>query len=775
MPNRNILLYPLLTFRILAIAIFACFSFVPKIMADTKDQEYIVFISSSTFREKWAYDLLEAVEREFNEEDSMKVYSEALSMWNLYDQKEIDSKVDYLKDKYSAPPKVVAFIGDPGWYVCKPLFDSIWKGVPTIICHSASHTSDDINWYYDGDPITGDQIITTPEMLEQYNVTAINIPVYIKETIQLMKKMTPEIKKIILLSDDRFIYSLIRKEARNIHQQYFPELELEFVTYPQVNSDTMLRKLAEGGKETGIIYGSWVNLGGQSLSERYYPDERMHSYISGVAKKPVFTLFDQYTKAHSLFAGGYYISGNEMENTVIREIRNALKNDHSYKSKTIVAGTPDTYLNYQTLLDNGVSLKNLPKNAVYYDLPPSFIEKNSTYIVIIGGVSIVFLLLFFMNRRIKKLKEKEWAEHLHLLESILDNLPIAAKVKDVDNNMRYTFWNKKAEELFEYPAKEAIGKTDFETMPEAAKMIRKEDEELVRTGIAQSGIRRFFTNKNEERFTFQNNNFISFSDGRKWIIYTAWDITDQKIMERNLRLAKEEAEESNRIKSAFLANMSHEIRTPLNAIVGFSSILAEDVSEEERVEYLSIIEQNNAILLQLINDILDLSKIEAGTLEYVYANIDINKMLSEIEQAARMRQTNKNVALCAVRPLPNLLLYTDQRRITQVLNNFISNAMKFTNTGSIVFGYELPKEGYIRFFVTDTGTGIPSEKVADIFNRFVKLDSFKQGTGLGLAISQNIIKELKGEIGVDSELGKGSTFWFTLPYEKMNAHRAIQP
>lgn len=191
-------------------------------------------------------------------------------------------------------------------------------------------------------------------------------------------------------------------------------------------------------------------------------------------------------------------------------------------------------------------------------------------------------------------------------------------------------------------------------MPEAAGMIREEDEELVRTGIAQSGVRHFFTNKNEERFTFQNNNLLSFSNGRKWIIYTAWDITDMKKLERNWRLAKEEAEESNRIKSAFLANMSHEIRTPLNAIIGFSSLLATDVSEEERIEYLSIIEHNNAILLQLISDILDLSKMEAGTLEYVYVNVDVNSMLLEIEQAARMQQTNKEVTIRAVTSLPDL-------------------------------------------------------------------------------------------------------------------------
>lgn len=296
--------------------------------------------------------------------------------------------------------------------------------------------------------------------------------------------------------------------------------------------------------------------------------------------------------------------------------------------------------------------------CLFYDAAPvGFIEKDIVYMVSIAGVIIVLTLFFFMQMRIKALKEKDQEEHLRLLEGILGNLPIAAKVKDVDNNWRYTFWNKKAEELFEYPAGSAIGKTDFDTMPEAAGMIREEDEELVRTGIAQSGVRHFFTNKNEERFTFQNNNLLSFSNGRKWIIYTAWDITDMKKLERNWRLAKEEAEESNRIKSAFLANMSHEIRTPLNAIIGFSSLLATDVSEEERIEYLSIIEHNNAILLQLISDILDLSKMEAGTLEYVYVNVDVNSMLLEIEQAARMQQTNKEVTIRAVTSLPDLFLY----------------------------------------------------------------------------------------------------------------------
>lgn len=570
-------------------------------------------------------------------------------------------------------------------------------------------------------------------------------------------------KKVVLLSDDRFICSLIRKKAEGIHQQYFSDLDMEFITYPQTNTETMLHKISESGRETGIIYCSWVNVASQNLSEKYYPDERMHSYISGIVKKPVFSLSDQFTRVHALFAGGHYIGSSDVESTVIGEIRSALKKDGTYEAKTVVAGTPNTYLNYQTLLDKGVPLDNFPKNAVYCDVPPSFIQKNIIYVVIVLGTAIVLLLFYFMHKRIKKVRETEWQEHLHLLENILDNLPIAAKVKDVDNDMRYTFINKKAEELFEYPAKEAIGRTDFDIMPEAATMIRKEDEELVRTGIAQSGTRRFFTNKNEERFTFQNNNIVSFSDGRKWILYTAWDITDQKILERKLRLAKEEAEESNRIKSAFLANMSHEIRTPLNSIVGFSSLLAETDDREERQEYIKIVETNNELLLQLVSDILDLSKIESGTFDFVRSDLDVNESCMKIIKSMEMK-VPETVDLVFEKYMPDCHIYTDKNRFMQVITNFINNALKFTKQGTIALGYEQTAPHEIKFYVRDTGVGIPKEKIDSIFERFVKLNTFVQGTGLGLSICKSLVSQMGGKIGVESTEGEGSCFWFTHPY-----------
>lgn len=396
------------------------------------------------------------------------------------------------------------------------------------------------------------------------------------------------------------------------------------------------------------------------------------------------------------------------------------------------------------------------------DIPDGFVQREMVYISILLGTLVLCLFFFFMQRRMKKLRERDRERYLQLLEGILDNLPIAAKVKDVNDGMRYTFWNKKAEELFECSAREAIGKTDFETMPEAAALIRKEDEELVKTGIPQEGIRRFFTKKNEERFTFQNNNFIKLSDGRKWIVYTAWDITDLKIMERKLRLAKEEAEESNRIKSAFLANMSHEIRTPLNAIVGFSHLIAESDDAEERKTYYNIVNANNERLLQLINEILDLSKIESGTIEFSFGPASLHNLCREVYDAHIFR-TPQGVSLVYEPSDESLVIETDKNRVFQVISNLIGNAVKFTKEGSISYGYKLV-DNQIVFHVTDTGTGIEPEKVGRVFERFAKLNNHAQGTGLGLSICKSIVERLGGKISVSSEFGKGTTFTFTLPY-----------
>lgn len=244
------------------------------------------------------------------------------------------------------------------------------------------------------------------------------------------------------------------------------------------------------------------------------------------------------------------------------------------------------------------------------------------------------------------------------------------------------------------------------------------------------------------------------------IIGLKHDISDRKNTEELIR-QRETAEEANRLKSAFLANMSHEIRTPLNAIVGFSSLIMETDDREEKEEFIKIIRTNNENLLNLINDILDMSKIESGQMRFHYTDVDLNEIVKELKQTFRFR-VKEGVDLCLALPINSYIMYIDQKRLTQVLSNFISNACKYTSDGSITIGYRV-KSKYVYFYVTDTGKGILSRDLPHVFERFVKFDSYVQGTGLGLSICETIIEGLNGKIGVKSKLGKGSTFWFMLP------------
>ncbi|MBV3498140.1 response regulator [Phocaeicola massiliensis] len=247
------------------------------------------------------------------------------------------------------------------------------------------------------------------------------------------------------------------------------------------------------------------------------------------------------------------------------------------------------------------------------------------------------------------------------------------------------------------------------------------------------------------------------------VLLTVRDITRLKKVQEELEVARRVAEVAGEQKTAFLANMSHEIRTPLNAIVGFAGLLS-NASESERNSYVEIIKGNTNMLLQLVNDILDMSKIEAGTLEFIYSDTDVNQIMRELEGIFRLRleEADSPVRIVFEPCLPVCFIHTEKNRVSQVLSNFLSNAFKYTKEGSITLGYKV-REDDIYFYVQDTGAGIPAGKVDKVFERFIKLDAKKQGTGLGLSISRTIIKKLGGEIGVFSEYGKGSTFWFTLP------------
>ena len=481
-------------------------------------------------------------------------------------------------------------------------------------------------------------MIPTSEMIKGYNVTTLRQPLYVRETIETIRMIQPDLKKIAFICDNRYISIVTCQELQNVLEEQYPDLELDVLSWPKLSTENLLDTLTTyNNKNAAIIYYSWYAI--PQKGENHYLVDNVQKMTSSFSNTPVYLIVDLDIK-NGNFAGGHYISIEDFNDAIITTIREILAEGDAFVPCDRIGGSPKTYLNYQHLYAHGINPSFYPKNAVYFDEPPTFFEKYK--IPIICGIIIFILSASIVTLRIRLLIQK-----------------------------------------------------------------RKTQKEL---------------------------------------------------------REKEKIEEANLLKTAFLANMSHEIRTPLNAIVGFSTLLANEENLEERQEFIKIIENNNELLLQLINDILDLSKIEAGTLEFIYSDVDVNSLLTEIEQSSRIRNRHPEIQISFEERLPQCFIHTERNRLTQVINNLLTNSMKFTTLGSIRFGYR--QEGdKLRFYVKDTGCGIPADKIDSLFGRFVKLNNFQQGTGLGLSICKTIVEKLGGEIGVESKEGVGTLFWFTIKVE----------
>ena len=359
-----------------------------------------------------------------------------------------------------------------------------------------------------------------------------------------------------------------------------------------------------------------------------------------------------------------------------------------------------------------------------------------------------------------------------IMDTTINNLPAGIVVKEINNDFRYVYRNRESYNRDHFNDN-PVGKNDYDFYPPiVAEKKRQEDIEVAATG---KGLHWIAEGKD------RNGNLIILDkrkikvDGDELsspiIVSIEWDITELEMIKRELQSSKEKAEMSDNLKSAFLATMSHEIRTPLNAIVGFSHLITESDDAEERKTYYQIVEANNERLLQLINEILDLSKIESGTIEFSFGLTSLHNLCQEIHDAHIFR-TPEGVQLVYEPSDESLRIETDKNRVFQVISNLIGNAVKFTKEGSIKYGYELV-DGQIVFHVTDTGTGIEPEKVGRVFERFAKLNNHAQGTGLGLSICKSIVERLGGQISVSSIVGVGTTFTFTLPYSTQETPKEV--
>ena len=599
-----------------------------------KTREDVLFLNSINFNLPWAKDVFWYTHQALQKKN-ISVKAESLSVPALCNRKEAAAVVEQLRRKYDVPPRLIVFIGDPGWIVCRELFDDVWKDVPVIITNTRDRLPATLDILLLHEELTESNTVPAYEWRKGYNVTTLGQVYYVKETIGLMRQLMPDMKRLAFISDDRYISEAVRGDVEQAMTGSFPELAFEQLSTRNISTEMLLDTLKSYDKTTGLIYYSWFETHNQD--DNNYLFDHIQEIITRFVHSPLFLLAPE-DLSNNTFAGGYYVSVESFGDSLLQLIHRVLEGEFPRDIPPALGGKPAAYLCYPALQSYDIPVSLYPKEAVYINLPVSFFEQYKKEIL----MTVVLLLVVV----------SAVGYYIHILKR-----------------------------------------------------------------------------------------------------------AHQRMKEAQLK-----AEEANQLKSAFLANMSHEIRTPLNAIVGFSNLLSMVEDKEEMLEYAGIIETNTELLLQLINDILDMSKIESGMYDFHVTQVDANQLMSEVEQVARLRIRTDEVSLSFAERLPQCVFHTDKNRLIQVLTNLVVNAIKFTWQGEIQIGYRLQDAHTLYFYVSDTGCGMSAEQCEHVFERFVKYNTFIQGTGLGLSICKMIIEKLGGEIGVQSESGKGSVFWFTLPY-----------
>lgn len=735
----------------------------------------IVVLHSINFEESWTKQTYLDIERKFGEE-GFTVKAIPLQIPGIRTMEGFQEKRTMILERVPVPPTLVVCIGDPSWLVARPLFDKEWKDIPSIICYARDYMYPKEEYLIDLDKNVLDTLVPITDVVKGYNATFIKYPVYIKQTIELIKKLQPELTKLAFIFDRRYISQQTKADVEAVLRKDFPGIQFEPLSTTSISTENLLDRLASFDNKTGVLYYSWYRT--RKDNENRYLVDNVQKMTNSFSVPPIFTLQDIQTE-NGNFAGGYYVSPEDYAQVTVNTIEMILSGKDSKEIPIQTAETPRAYLNYQHLLLHQIDPGLYPPNATYFQEPPGFLQKYKIHIISLLVILALLITIGILRVRLFIQKQKAKDKELQIARQAQDLNQKYQLVLKASNMMTWIWDVKEArlecnniyltqrsirdkgiDGLFSMSADEfysGIHPEDLEQMQDAInKLIAGEsisiDEEiryLDDTGLEYTWIEIFA--------------IVGKTDPEGKSAYLTGGTTlinQRKKMEQELR-DKEKIEESNRLKSAFLANMSHEIRTPMNAIVGFSNLLAETCHSEETREFCEIIETNNELLLQLVNDILDLSKIEAGQMDFIYSEFNVSTLFRSLYQTFQSRVKDGVTLYCEI-PEQDCVIYSEKNRLTQVITNFLTNACKFTFQGSIRMGYKEREDG-LYFYVKDTGKGIERKNLPHVFERFAKFDSFIQGTGLGLSICQTILENLHGKIGVESEEGKGSTFWFTIP------------
>ncbi|WP_455673071.1 ATP-binding protein [Phocaeicola sp.] len=709
--------------------------------------------------------------------EKLDVYVEHMGMIMVNTSQQLEHLKEHLFTSYRRAPKLVVMIGAE-MLVFRDDIKQHWGDVPMILCGDLDYVASD-SAYIENLSVPVEDRTPIADLVPEYNLTLLKYPVYLEKNIRIMHHMLPHMDRLVIIGDDSFVNQQYHVDAKEYISKHYPQTKFQYYSAKEMNLEQLMDALKTIDSETtGVLFSSWIY--SDVLSKNIAL--MANSYLAiATSPSPLFVLRQVQIDANNGVVGGYVTDSETYSDDLMAMIQQVLNGKQARDIPFNLTPLAASYFNYNTLKAKHISTDLCPAGTVFYNLPPTFYERYYRWIwgVLFLVAASVFAFMFFRLRMLEQMRkiEQEEKKMRQDYRDLFHSMPVGyVRMKIVKNetgkiiDFAYDKANGRFEQYFGGEQKGAMLSTRDKNFLKTVLDVLSgswDKNKIIAFSYYFDDLDAYF------------NHYVSEAAESGYMNMFCVETTNLYRVQQELIIAKEKAEESNRLKSAFLANMSHEIRTPLNAIVGFSNVLTTTESNEERQEYIKIIENNNSLLLQLIGDILDLSKIEAGTLDFVYSNIDLNELLAEEANVCRTRLKGSKVKVKFVPGLPECKINTERNRLLQVINNMMTNAVKFTQEGEITLGYE-QRENMLYFYIKDTGCGISAEKHVYIFDRFFKVDNFVQGTGLGLAICKTIIVRIGGEIGLESEEGKGSTFWFTIPYVPMNVadevcEKEVQP
>jgi len=593
------------------------------------------------------------------------------------------------------------------------------------------------------------------------------------ENLLLMQKLQPEIEEVIAICDNSIsgIGDLLKFKS---FESKYPNLKFSFINTENHDQESLKNILSKADpKKTAFLLIAFYH----DREGKYYNFSNGTNFIAENSSAPLYHLWLHGMNKRIL--GGVVIDLSENAKQVAQLALKVLNGTPISSFKTTTKSKQLTFVDYKQILHYNLGFKNIPVHASLINKPvQSYPISLNTIIatIIIITILIITLFLTFYNIRKRKRIEKELLNSQDKYQRLFDHSPdiivitdpISLKIKDI-NEKGLEILHKSKEELVNKDHKIIFSKSSQLGVDAAIKRLT---ERLLLGKPIKSIEAEIKTSENQIIAVDIRGQLITI-DSKLYVQGVFHNISARKETEKVLLQAKEKAEESDQLKSAFLANMSHEVRTPMNAIIGFSELISRPkISPKNFKKYIGYIQKNCLTLLQLINDIIDIAKIEADQLTLNYSKMNVFSLFNELHEVFTKElesypEKNIKIEYKLDAKIPATIT-SDYIRMKQILTNLISNSIKFTEEGSIKFGCKKTSENEIRFYVKDTGTGIPKEKMEVIFKRFEKSDNTRlnlSGTGLGLAISHSLAQMMHGEIGVRSVEDVGSLFYITLPLQ----------